>query len=566
MAGSTKNPFTALTQRGIWPIASLILLVALIVLFAVDPLVGYLPDSRQVIYRYADQLRAGNGLVFNAGERVLLVASPAYMLLLALLSMIPPLTSLAAAKIVFALALAFGAYSLFRLARRAGLNAPAASLVAILFACAPPLFGGIGTAFPLASALCLVSLDLAFSDRWRWAGVVLALATLCSPEAALLVLPLLFLASSKNTTIRYFLAFSLPLAIAFIALRLYYGSDFWNGLLIFKTVLSLNNGFGLGWLPIAGLAIYGWFRQRANPVVAVCGTWAALYVLVMLGLLRNSIDWQYAPIIGSLLLLCVVGLQSAGITFSRTSAAIYATLVAVVVLVAIVLSPRIATPSASTNSGVVLGIMSASDALKVPNQANESFIAFDGQLQPDLKTMIERGDVQSSLIRYAPDVLLTTPTGRIRPTDLRAGAWARLNYQPGSEPNIYVRKAIIGQFVDLPTNFRYGPDIQLTGLAIDQTSLQPGQLLRVRLDWQLSRAASKPVTVDVRLSSGDYLLAHSRDTFEPSIFKVGAWSTYHTLTIIKDAWAGPVSLDAGLIVSEGLVGRNPLTTLEIKTP
>src|SRR5579859_2036773 len=57
---------------------------ALFLLFAVGVLVAALvsasaasavPDTRQIGYRYVEQMRAGNGLVFNAGDRVLLTRS-----------------------------------------------------------------------------------------------------------------------------------------------------------------------------------------------------------------------------------------------------------------------------------------------------------------------------------------------------------------------------------------------------------------------------------------------------------------------------------------------------------
>src|SRR5690242_1210767 len=45
-----------------------------------------------ILARYVDELRAGNGLVFNPGERILLVNSPAYLIIIAFLSLIfsPP--------------------------------------------------------------------------------------------------------------------------------------------------------------------------------------------------------------------------------------------------------------------------------------------------------------------------------------------------------------------------------------------------------------------------------------------------------------------------------------------
>jgi hypothetical protein len=58
--------------------------------------------------------------VFNPGERVLLIASPAYMLLLAGFGSFPALSNIAQdAEWLFIVSVAVGAVSLYRIARRA---------------------------------------------------------------------------------------------------------------------------------------------------------------------------------------------------------------------------------------------------------------------------------------------------------------------------------------------------------------------------------------------------------------------------------------------------------------
>src|SRR5688572_18824011 len=69
---------------------------------------SYLPDARQVLYRYAEQVRVGHGLVFNVDEPTLLIPSPAYMLLLAAVAQVLTLNVITAAQIIFAVSLAFG--------------------------------------------------------------------------------------------------------------------------------------------------------------------------------------------------------------------------------------------------------------------------------------------------------------------------------------------------------------------------------------------------------------------------------------------------------------------------
>jgi hypothetical protein len=540
-------------------------LVALLVLTLARPSLRQITDNRQVSYAYVAQLRAGNGLVFNPDEHVLLTASPAYLLLLGLLGRgitIPQIVQ--SADWLFALSIAIGVYSLYRLARHAALPVPLAVVVAALYSLGWPLWVGFGTSFPLMTALCLLALDLALNSRWQLAGLILSAAILCSPEAFLLAIPLLLLAMNRGAARRFILSLLIPLALAVMALRVYYGPSLWDGLLILKPSSStLSNA--LPWLvslPIVVLAAWGWYRERSREIVAVVGAWAMLHLLIIGGLLRVQAGWQYAPLAGAVLLLAAVGLQRLSPAVRRGGYAMIAALVAASTLSAVqALAPLEGIHSAEPFSSI--GVMSTAQALNLSRSPDQTVIAFDGQLQPDLKAIIERGDIQSMLIRYAPDILITTDTGRIPAQDLASGAWARLDYRLIENPNTYRRYSQIGNFVAQRADIPYGPDIRLVGYALDQPSLRPGQLVRVRLDWILARPASKPITVDLWLESGDYVFAHATDEFASSIFEAGQWSTYHTLVVDRAAWPGVLTLRVGLIVSDGVVERAGVTKVNL---
>jgi hypothetical protein len=162
-------PDDNLRLEKLWLGILLVIPVAFVLLPAAVPPAWAAPVDQEVLRWYATELRAGHGLVFNPGQPVLLIASLAYMLLLAALQSVVTDTSLAAG-LLFVAALALGANSLFRIARRTGLSYGAASLVAGLFALAWPLWLGAGTGLPLMTALCLVGFDLALANRWTLAG------------------------------------------------------------------------------------------------------------------------------------------------------------------------------------------------------------------------------------------------------------------------------------------------------------------------------------------------------------------------------------------------------------
>src|SRR5258708_5875072 len=75
--------------------------------------------TAQIIARYVDQFRVGNGLVFNPGDRVLLIAAPLHIILVAVLRTL--FDAQTASALLFAIAILISSFTLYRLARRAEL-------------------------------------------------------------------------------------------------------------------------------------------------------------------------------------------------------------------------------------------------------------------------------------------------------------------------------------------------------------------------------------------------------------------------------------------------------------
>src|SRR4051794_36378949 len=91
-----------------WPL--LLGAAAFLILNVLKPPFTLLPDNRQILYWYPGELISGHGLVFNPGQRVLLIAAPLYMLAVAVLAGLFFLTNIAqASEWVFILALVVGA-------------------------------------------------------------------------------------------------------------------------------------------------------------------------------------------------------------------------------------------------------------------------------------------------------------------------------------------------------------------------------------------------------------------------------------------------------------------------
>jgi len=584
---------------------------ALFLLFAVAVLVAALvsasaasavPDTRQIGYRYVEQMRAGNGLVFNAGDRVLLTSDPAYLLLVGIVAWVFPwLAVQALSAIVFALCVVLGAVLVYRIGRKGGMGEGGSVLIAALYCAAWPLWAGFGTPAPLMSALALASIDLALGERWALAGLALVAALLCAPAAALLVLPLTLLAIRQGKAITFVMAVFIPLALAILALWLYYGPSLWDGLLLYKDAIPAEMGLStrllaLLSLPMLAVAAWGGIQEGDSRVVGVCAGWMFLHLLMIGILLRTGTAWAYAPMVGPILILSGAGWrrltstdQSSTTRFVivfrervyhvtdwlRQPPFLGSLLRMILIAVFCAGSLMIVLASGAQNQPSVslpgqvrsIGVSSTVQLPGINPIQQQSVVSFDGQLQPDAKVMLERADWQSLLVRYAPDALILNGTGHIDPKLLSSGDDARLDYRPvgaNSLGTLYLRQSATGLFEERTADVAFGPDIRLIGLAIDRSDVLPGGVVRVRLDWQLERDADKPVVVDLGLASGEWLLAHSRDTFDPGVFKAGPYSTYHTLSVLDSAWDGPVSLEVTVLVNNGIVARASVATLEVK--
>ncbi|MCC6973962.1 MAG: hypothetical protein IT322_08135, partial [Anaerolineae bacterium] len=301
--------------------AAALAVMMLLLQWLVPPYTGF----THLANHYADQFRAGNGLVFNAGERVLLVAAPVYLLLLAI----------SPSSLPFVLGVALGMGCAYFLARQA-----VDSLTAILVSVA---YGGVltiamGTPYPLAAGLCLLGVVLTLHQRPFWAGMIFALAVGVTPESLIPALITLLSASQRQSADRFALGLMIGLAALIAALIAYYGEGL-RGLLTARTYL----------LPQMGL-------------ISTC------VGLSIPALTRVLARWPFAFQKGAPLLLLLPTVALGVVLHNPPS------------------QPDPALPVER------LGFGSASAAPFTEHPLNQTWIAFDGNYQPDIRAMTERGD------------------------------------------------------------------------------------------------------------------------------------------------------------------------------
>lgn len=180
-----------------WPSIAGLVLILVVVLLLEGIIFGYLVDDSFIPYRYAENLIAGNGLVFNPGERVEGYSNFLWVVLLgAFMSFgIPPII---ASKVLGA-ALSIGSVLiLFNLSRRLSDRRGIFVLSSVLLVATDIGFirwsvAGMETqlmAFLFLAALFFFLKETEIDSRLPISGILLGLCSLTRPEA-----PLLFLAA-----------------------------------------------------------------------------------------------------------------------------------------------------------------------------------------------------------------------------------------------------------------------------------------------------------------------------------------------------------------------------------
>jgi 4-amino-4-deoxy-L-arabinose transferase-like glycosyltransferase len=293
-------------------------LAAVAVRIAFHLLTGFTADDAFITFRYAANLAAGHGFVYNLGEHVLGTSTPLFTWVLALLALLRvPVESaalfvaLVCAGLTAALLYQFA--SILRFGRLAWIPA----LVYILW---PRSVTADSSGMEAALFTLLVTAAFYYHHRrLNYYAVGLAtLATLTRPEGGLVLL--LLLASSCRRDIRdwksllatpallllpwlgfawYYFGSPLPHSIpAKIALYSRFGTDPWTQNLIY--ILGLHNP--AGWLILCAALVGGWWLYRKQYFGIVEAVWFGATVLFYTFSGTRLFFWYVAPLCPLLIL------------------------------------------------------------------------------------------------------------------------------------------------------------------------------------------------------------------------------------------------------------------------
>ncbi len=290
-------------------------------------------DDPYVTYRYAENLYAGRGFVYNPGEPLLSTTTPLFALLLAgvrvFWSNLPR-----AANLIGAASLAAGALCLWEVARH--WKDPRAGWVALALY---PTFGllvrTLGSETPVFLALCLGALALYVRNRFTGMAILLALAILMRGDAAILGVVIAgdwllrhpFRALNDLRTLPWLagaVGGGMLLAWATFAIP-YFGSPLPITLAVkhAQGLMNISEKFAPGfWIILKpyfqdayfavemgllglGLGVAGW---RARPWLLLVA-WAGLYFLAYTALGVTRYFWYYAPLVPGMVGMIGLGIS-----------------------------------------------------------------------------------------------------------------------------------------------------------------------------------------------------------------------------------------------------------------
>jgi hypothetical protein len=285
-------------------------------------------DDPFVTFRYARNLLAGHGLVYNVGQRTLSTTTPLFAVLLAGLSLVGPGSIEASlpvvANVVSALALVCAALVLVHWTRRRG--QPVVGLVAALLLCASPLLlTTLGTEICLYLLLALFGFCAYDRDHWFLAAAALALATMVRPEGVLAVVAIGLSHLARRQPVPWR---ALALYVALVggwygSLWIYYGSPVPVTLLTKQQQgqMAISTRFAPGlwqrlqtygrqplyWLH-GGLIVVGLARvvKKARHWLPLL-LWIALYLAAYTLLGVSRYFWYYAPLVPASVILVAEG-------------------------------------------------------------------------------------------------------------------------------------------------------------------------------------------------------------------------------------------------------------------
>jgi hypothetical protein len=315
---SSRRWQDVLAFAGDWPI----LVITAVVLFLAYWFRSYIPDDAFITFRYARNLAAGLGFVYNPGQAVLGTTTPLYTLLLALLTSLTRLDPAVLSQIISFLFLWIGSLCLYAMLRDRGkLLAASAALFLLLN---PLLFMSLGMETCFLLGLQLITLLLYVRGKRSLVGILLGLLVLTRYEMALFAALLAGIDWFQRRKFPLWACLAAPVAaLWFLYAWVTFGSiiplsaaaklgairlPFWLGFATWISAFTLNFAWSIVWVPVVLFGSASLFWRRPKGVEAILLAWSVIYAAPA-SLLAGAFPWYYAPLLPGLAILFARGVD-----------------------------------------------------------------------------------------------------------------------------------------------------------------------------------------------------------------------------------------------------------------
>ncbi len=574
-------------------------------------------DDSFITYRYAQNAARGAGLVYNEGDVTLSTTAPLYAVLLAALSFVVPDFHVLGG-LLGAVSIGMGGWLLYELLP-SRISTPIRIWAGLIYTLSSVLWLALGMETALWMTLVLAAIRLAQLERWLAAGLLIGLATLTRPDAALpgALLGLMAVGTIVNRfNIRtrwwqplpaYALAAIIPVVIFGVWAWATYGSPLpltlgaksaQAALGITGFGIFVDTGEGLGliaeslfsqsslYVTFALLALFG-LSSRLAPVAWLVMLWAVLHFLAYTLLGVAPYRWYYVPLLPALIVLMAFGLETIYARLLARKITIAPALVAVMALFPLLaevnsfvriadIMERGGTPDAMLpivdwdayrQVGAWLRTQTPLDATvglaevgQVGFYAERWMTDYLGLLQPEAVGMLERGDLYSWLVGYAPDYLVFQRFRQglmvLYNHYIGEDAWFLASYQQVAEfddpryhagPVTIFQRVTDSRAVTAQTTLADYDGLQLVALATPDQAF-PGEPVRIRLDWQVVGAMFPDLHLSVKALEMTEIPAYDGD-YQTDNWQ-GMFSTWHGFVLPARVEPGGYPLE----VSIGPVG------------
>ena len=290
-------------------------------------------DDPYITYRYAENLAAGSGFVYNVGQHVLSTTSPLFSLLLMPVEFVHGNTP-RISNLIGLCSIAIGALGLSRIVQ-GGSNRYLAGVSLILYPTMPLLLNTLGSEMPLYLGFCIFAMLFFLQKRFFASALFCCLATLTRPDGVLLIVCFAcwWLVEGRNSLkqVELWQKITMPIAVYIFLMAawclfgfLYYGSPIPTTMTAKIAQASIEGGLrflpGLitnaqkylpevSWLEF-GFACAGLVSMRywsRSLVLIVCWTCVYVFAYSLLGV--SAYFWYYAPLVPALVVVAAIGID-----------------------------------------------------------------------------------------------------------------------------------------------------------------------------------------------------------------------------------------------------------------